>query len=186
MGYITPLNLSLGTYNTRSINGVVVSGHHIGIVWPKGVYFHLFGGNIFISKDGVNQYLQRCYGHGEYGHFLTARFVALLETILMFIALPFMLVAYLILTLSFFCAGFVLFFTLPFEFDICCNKCFGLEIASNRTACGVMWILFLDALIAIMYAVVYIILSPFQIIVPEFTQLLLQYHKWKTTPFAYL
>jgi len=175
-----PLNLNLYKSSTRTTNDILTGGYAIGINWPKGPYIHSFSSNFYLSKDGIYQTLQKgC----EY--FLWARFLALLEVLLYLITLPVMIVVYLVLMLVSLCAAIPLTFTLPFSFNVCCNQFMGVAITTNRAACGVFWIVFLESFLSILYGLVYCITSPFQIIVPEFTQLLLKQHTWGTTPFAY-
>lgn len=180
-----PLNLSLSSHRTETVNGQLMGGHHIGISWPKGPYFHFFGSNFYLSKDGVYQSIYRCWYDGYPGHFLWARFLALLEVILFFITLPFMLIAYSILMLVSFCAALCLTITLPCSFPVCCGSFMGQAIVGNRSACGIFWLVFVESILSIFYGLAYCITSPFQIIVPEFTQLLLKQHTWGTSPFAY-
>lgn len=180
-----PVNLILGFNRTRSINGQLVGGYHIGMNWPKGPFIHFFRSNFYISKDGVYQTLRQGCDSGNIGYFFLARFIALLEVVLYFITLPFMLVTYLVLLLLALICAIPLTFLLPFKFNVCCIQFFGIKIENNRVACQAFWQIFLQSIVSILYSFVYCATSPFQIIVPELTQLLLKQHTWNTLPFAY-
>jgi hypothetical protein len=181
-----PLNLNLGKSSTVTTNGTLTSGYHIGFNLPKGPYIHSFNNNFYLSKDGIYQSLQQCYKEGNFGYFFIARGLALLEAIMYLICFPFMVVAYLIIALISLIMALPLTLLLPFNFEFCCcNTFMSIAIPTNRAACGVFWLIFAESLLSILYGLIYCITSPFQIVVPEFTQLLLQQHRWGTGTFNY-
>ncbi len=185
MSKFGPFNLTLYSNSIRSVNGSIVGGHDIGINWPKGAFMHFFGSNLYVSKDGVYQTLQQCYNGCNVGYFFLARFLALCEVLLYFITLPFMLITYVLFMIISLFSAFCLLFTLPFSFPLCCTQFMGMQLATNRAAFLIFALIFVESIVSILYGVVYCITSPFQIIVPEFTQLLLKQHTWGTTPFKY-
>ncbi len=185
MSKFSPFNITLNTSRTETVNGVLVGGHDIGINWPKGPHFHLFRSNIFISKDGIYQTLQQGCRNCNLGYFFLARLFALLEVLLYVVTWPFMVLTYLIFMVISLCAVICLLFTLPFSFPMCCTTFMGMGFATNRAGFVLFVFIFLESILSILYGVVYLITSPFQIIVPELTQLLLKQHTWGTKPFHY-
>ena len=184
MGF-SPLNLIFGANRTETVNGQLYGGYHVGINWPKGPFIHSFSSNFYLSKDGVYQTISQCYDKGSIGYFFLTRFIALFEVLLYFITLPFMLVTYVILMIVCFICALPLTFLLPFKFNICCMTFMGIKLDNNRAACIIFWAFVVDGFISILLGIVYCITSPFQIIVPELTQLLMKQHTWGTKPFAY-
>ncbi len=188
---INPFNLEFDLSNTTSYNGNISEGYHIGLFGPKGGIIHLFCCNLFISKDGVNYYVNKTYYNGfNIGYFLLARFIAILETILFGICLCIFIPIYLISIMFGLIFGILMLFTLPCEISCgclcCCRNCMGIDIINNRHICQLCWVIVFTSIISIFMIIAHTLLIPFQILIPELTSLVLKQHKWNTTQFDYL
>ena len=144
-----------------------------GILFPKGFFIHHTKYNnrgVLISKDGVAHHIKN-------GNHIMARVCALLEAVLFLISIPFMLLGY---TLSITICIIVLLFLGIFGWGMSWNFTMDLldtEITSNKIFIGVTLLIFLCSIMALIYIVLYTVLIPFRILIPEFTTWIGE-HKW--------
>lgn len=181
---LTPCALNYEISKATSENGMISSGYSIGITFPKGTFLHFFGPRIFISKDGINETLGDCYNEKKISLFFLSRLYGLIDTILFFISLPFMLVLYSLFAITCLLVCIVMVFTLPFKFTVC-KQCIGNDTINNRALCLSALLFFFQALYTLLLCVIYTITTPIQIIVPEFTAFVIKHHKWNTLKFSY-
>ena len=143
-----------------SLNAYAFSnGSGVGVNFPKGVIIRC--GGLSISKDGIAAILARW----DCSSALLARLFGLLDFLLMAVALPFMLLAYVIVIV----VG-VLCWTILSPIG-CCSPTFFVFMK-------VVGIMALLAPLTIIVCPVLFVLSAFQIIVPELTCYVFQLHRW--------
>lgn len=110
---------------------------------------------------------------------LPIRLLALLETIIFLIGLPFQILIYAISLVIGLLTGIVLLVTLPCSFDLCIKN------FTNRTLCASGFIVFITSIVSLFWLIAYTILIPFQLLIPELCVFVFKYHKWGTYKFAY-
>lgn len=148
---------SLYLASSQTVNGRLSSG--IGINFPKGAILACSG--ISFSKDGIANILS----YYSLENALAARLIGLVDMLLTFILYPFMVAAYLIVILL---ALLSIVFLLPFA---CCSL-------GIKTFVKTICILALFSPISILAATVMTALGILEVIAPEFTCYILQFHKW--------
>ena len=151
---------------------------NFGINFPKGIFVHY--GNFLVSKEGVHKIIYECYNTKNPLLFFLARFYGLLDTILFFMILPIMMIVYLTFILFFLMNSFWLSFTLPFKFkiNIPCIKLNDGNTLTNRSLCKAIYLLLGSAILTFFVIIVYCIMTPLQILLPELTAFIFQLHKW--------
>lgn len=195
MVYISPCWLRIGNTKTTTIEyarrdnpNVVCKVEKItngyGILFPKGVYIHHTKYNdrgMLISKDGIARHIKN-------GNHLMARFCALLEAVLFLLSIPFMLLVYtLSIIICIIIIGFLMIFgwCIPWNFTIRLLFMSNTEITSNQIFIGLALLTLICSIMSLVYIVMYILLTPFRILIPEFTTWIGE-HKWgHSTEFEY-
>lgn len=177
------LNLFYGNTDvTQNQYGDIVdsSGIEFGVAGPGNVFIHFLCCNLLIGKFGVYTYIYKAYHGGCCSfifNFIFARIIAIIEVILYIPAVIFFIIVYALLFLFFLIGGICSLITYPCKFR--CHGCLcGSEVYNNRDICKHCWLSVCQIFVAFLSIIVHLILAIPQIIIPEFTALLLQQHKW--------
>lgn len=132
---------------------------------------------MLISKDGINHLLDtECYGPKI---FFLIRFLALLDTLLFTLSLPFMMVIY---TVIFIVSTLILVVAFPIWISL--FIWYKLSTDENYIRDKLMsiytlfWPGFICTLISVLVMVSLLLLTPIYIIAPEFPVRILKIHKW--------
>jgi len=157
--------VSLYFASTSTRNGYLQSG--FGVNFPKG--FILACGGLSFSKDGIAAVLRNY----NIATALVARLLAIVDTLLTAIALPFAIAAYLVLMLI----G-TLSWLLLWPFAICAwfsPTPHAVALKAYLLAVGLFALLGIPSILG---TILLMVLSIVQIIVPELTVAVLKIHKW--------
>jgi presenilin-like A22 family membrane protease len=150
---------------TSTRNGVLQSG--VGVNFPKGLIVAC--GGVSFSKDGIAAVLSDY----DIVTAIGARLLGIVDTLFSAIAFPFAILSYLVLMVI----G-ILSWVLFWPFAICAWKSPTPHSIAFKAYMMSVGIFALFGIPSILITVVLMVLTPFQILVPELTVFVLQIHRW--------